>query len=169
MDIEVFDNYLERWELELKSSNTGAINRDTIFDALVLLFGDEIELYHPVDIWSLEISFEVGLSALKSFDFETFERIVTIELEFNPDELFQTKVRFKSKGLNIVIHKNDKDPFPSNPHGHIIDQNLKLDLSNGNCFRNRTFVRKIRKKELIQIREIAQSKFHSKLPELEIL
>ena len=29
------------------------------------------------------------------------------------------------------IHKNDADPFPSNPHAHNVESGLKLDLSTG--------------------------------------
>jgi len=33
----------------------------------------------------------------------------------------------KIDGNNITVHKNDPDPWPSSPHGHIYDKNLVVD------------------------------------------
>jgi hypothetical protein len=39
------------------------------------------------------------------------------------------EVTIKRDGCIWRIHKNDPDPFPSNPHAHNIESDLKLDLS----------------------------------------
>jgi len=58
----------------------------------------------------------------------------------------------KVKGQNWSIHKNDADPFPSDPHAHDYETGLKLDLTNGNLYRKRAFVESIPKKKLMAIR-----------------
>ena len=40
------------------------------------------------------------------------------------------EVTIKREGCAWRIHKNDSDPFPSNPHAHNVETGLKLDLSN---------------------------------------
>lgn len=68
------------------------------------------------------------------------------------------KERRKEKGEIWEIHKNDKDPFPSNPHAHNIETGEKLDLNNGNIYDSRTgnVIRKMKNKDL----ESLKSKFN---------
>lgn len=61
----------------------------------------------------------------------------------------------KAGGEVWHIHKNDGDPFPSNPHAHNLDTGLKLDLSTGALYRKRTYVGSIPKKALLTLRERA--------------
>lgn len=51
------------------------------------------------------------------------------------------------------IHKNDADPFPSNPHAHNLESGLKLHLGTGGLFRKRVLVDHIGPKDLEAIRE----------------
>ncbi len=52
-----------------------------------------------------------------------------------------------------MIHKNDKDPFPSSPHAHNKETGLKLDLTNGNLFfKGKDTKHSISKKDLLIIR-----------------
>ncbi len=54
------------------------------------------------------------------------------------------------------IHKNDPDPFPSDPHAHNVESGLKLDLSNGRLwFGTRDTEKSITRKHLIAIRDAA--------------
>ena len=78
------------------------------------------------------------------------------------------KVQIKSRGIIWVIHKYDADPFPSNSHAHQIDNNIKLDLSNGKCYRKREYLFSIGKKELKAIRMVANRTFKGKLPVLSL-
>ncbi len=71
----------------------------------------------------------------------------------------------KHKGEIWVIHKNDSDPFPSNPHAHNYSAGLKLHLGNGRLFLGKEYVNKLRKKDFLALR--SKIKFID-LPELEI-
>lgn len=44
------------------------------------------------------------------------------------------EVTIKRDGCLWRIHRNDVDPFPSNPHAHNVESGLKLDLSSGALF-----------------------------------
>lgn len=69
------------------------------------------------------------------------------------------EVRLKAKGEIWDIHKNDADPFPSNPHAHNVQTGVKLDLSNGDLYRKRTKLeQRVRKKDLETLRELAAAK-----------
>lgn len=67
-----------------------------------------------------------------------------------PKNLYEAQI--KSKGQIWVIHKNDQDPFPSDPHAHDYETGLKLDLSNGNLYHKKNLVNSINKKKLEIIR-----------------
>ncbi len=70
-----------------------------------------------------------------------------------------TEAMVKNDGCVWIIHKNDSDPFPSNPHAHNEESGLKLDLSNGKLYLRKEFAgEKIGKKELLKIRNIANEK-----------
>lgn len=60
--------------------------------------------------------------------------------------------RVKHKNQIWLIHKADRDPWPSNPHGDNPETGIKLDLSNGRLFRNRKEVGQLRRKDLDIIR-----------------
>lgn len=63
------------------------------------------------------------------------ELLAEIELEVSPipDGVYRhlDEVTIKRDGCIWRIHKNDADPFPSNPHAHNVESGLKLDLSTG--------------------------------------
>jgi hypothetical protein len=85
------------------------------------------------------------------------ELLATIEFEMSPiphgvvrqlDE-----VTIKREGCVWRIHKNDADPFPSNPHAHNVESGLKLDLSTGALyFRSRLSGKSIARRHLDFIR-----------------
>lgn len=168
MELEEFDRLLDRLENDLSRLHQKLIPREQIYDALFLLYGDSLGLYHPAELWDIEISHDEALGSLSKFDFKLLLNPIETDLDLNRDVLFQTKVKVKAGGFKIVIHKYDKDPFPSDPHGHIIEQNLKIDLSNGKCYRNRKEVSSIGKKKLIEVREEAQLRHKVALPPLTV-
>lgn len=92
-----------------------------------------------------------------NFDGLKFEILETVVLEESilppgiPIALNEQIV--KSKGEIWEIHKNDEDPFPSNPHAHNRENGYKLDLSNGELFKKRKYVKSIQKKKLMLIRD----------------
>lgn len=57
---------------------------------------------------------------------ELFESIVPPNIP-----IFLTHQQVKIKGEIWVVHKNDADPFPSNPHAHNYQSNLVVHLGNG--------------------------------------
>lgn len=67
------------------------------------------------------------------------------------------EVTIKRDGCVWRIHKNDADPFPSNPHAHNLESGLKLDLSTGGLYYQRQFTgKKISMKDLHYIRTQAE-------------
>jgi hypothetical protein len=73
-----------------------------------------------------------------------------------PANIYEAEI--KIKGQIWIIHKNDVDPFPSDPHAHNYETGLKLDLSNGFLYRKKEFVESINKKKLVAIREKCSDK-----------
>jgi len=69
------------------------------------------------------------------------------------------EVTIKRDGCIWRIHKNDADPFPSNPHAHNVESGLTLDLSNGDLFfGSRPTGKSVAKKHLEFIRAAAEAK-----------
>lgn len=146
-----------------------SIQREEIFLALFILLADKHNLEWQGDLWDVKLDYEEALLLLQEFDFTIFSAKFSIDQEVLPKNiLIRYKVRIKSKGLIWIVHKYDKDPFPSNPHAHQLDNNIKLDLSNGKCFKIREHVHTLKKKDLILIREEAKKVFDGELPTLEI-
>ena len=140
-----------------------------IFDSLFILLSDKYNLEWPGDLWDIDVDFEEAKKLLTAFDFNEIINKIEVQSEIIPrDLLIQFKVKIKSKGLIWIIHKNDKDPFPSNPHAHELDNNIKLDLSDGKCYKKKQLIYTLKKRDLLIIREEANKKFKGELPELEI-
>ncbi len=96
---------------------------------------------------------------------------ITIEESILPewfdDSLIKANIKFK--GDKWVIHKNDKDNFPSNPHAHNYATNSKLHLGNGQLFSGKILSGQIKRKDLIMLRQLIQQRVESlNLPELKI-
>jgi hypothetical protein len=145
------------------------ITREEIFDALFIGLVDELNLEWQGDLWDLEMNFDEALQSIKNFDFSILNQNIVIDKVVFPSELLLNyKVRIKSKGLIWIIHNNDKDPFPSNPHAHQLENNIKLDLSNGKCYKLRKHIYTLKKKDLVLIRKKAKTVFKGKLPELKL-
>lgn len=168
MEIEEFDDFIEQLVNLISIHQKKEIERELVFNALFMVYGDKQGLDHPVNVWDIDVSFDEAFESLKKFDFDIFLTPIQIDIDFDRDELFGTKAKIKAAGFQVVIHRYDKDPFPSNPHGHICGQNIKIDLRNGKCYRNRDFVRKLRKKKLLELRQKATFNFKGDLPPLEI-
>jgi hypothetical protein len=68
---------------------------------------------------------------------------------------FIIRADMKLEGQKWRFHKNDKDPFPSKPHGHNYDRNTKLDLKTGLIYDDKLeVVGRIKEKSLNQILEL---------------
>jgi hypothetical protein len=60
----------------------------------------------------------------------------------------QGLIDVKIGGDRVSIHKNDADPWPSQPHGHYVDKPHTLD-SEGNLYDSRTrqYIGRLKKKQ----------------------
>ena len=79
--------------------------------------------------------------------------------------VFLVHQQVKIKGEIWVIHKNDVDPFPSNPHAHNYQNNLVVHLGNGMIYKKRKLVGKLEKKKLSLLRSEIKN---IELPELSL-
>ena len=169
-------NRIEKWEMILESlvihfasSHSGTLTREHIFDVLFILMGDKHKIEWAGDLYDIEIELKEAIELLSNFDFNVLYSTIETEEGFIPDEfLIQYKVRIKNKGLTWIIHKYDADPFPSNPHAHQLNNNIKLDLSNGNCYKIREYIHTVHKKDLLLIRELFAQKYKGNLPPIAI-
>jgi len=157
LTIEEFDDLLENWSIEISRAFGCNVSRAKIFEALFMILGDKYNLEFPLDLWDIDIKFEDGLKYLKEFDFTSFDHQFEIDLSFDRNILFSTKAKLKAAGFVLHIHRYDQDPFPSNPHAHVVDQNIKIDLSKGNCYRCRTLIKTIKNNDLMKIRTKAEA------------
>lgn len=72
---------------------------------------------------------------------------------------------FKSDGSIWRIHRNDADPFPSNPHAHNLETGLKLDLRNGLLYLgSKPAGGMFKRKHLLTLRRLAEEKGFSLPP-----
>lgn len=117
------------------------------------------------------LSAEQMVSLLEGYHFaQTLER-VRAENTFIPRGL-STRLdeeRRKMKGEQWEIHKNDVDPWPSDPHAHNVETGYKLNLATGDLHnprkrRNESFLKRMPKKQLLALRSL----FTTPLPDLDI-
>jgi hypothetical protein len=152
-------------------SNKSQVNitEKEIVQALIMRLGDKFGLEHPAQVWDLPIDLQDAQNALDDFNFHSLNAtIITDGSELEGIALFETKALIKAAGQIWIIHRYDADPFPSNPHAHNLEQNIKLSLSDGRCFQNRLLLKTLRKKDLLAIRAAAAERYKGPLPELEV-
>lgn len=144
------------------------ITKESVFAALFMVFGDKFDLEWGGDLWDVDIPFEASFEALKEIDFDLFEKIIETDINvLHGAILIEKKHSFKVKGV-WRLHKYDADPFPSCPHLHELDQNIKLDLRNGNCYRKKQYRKTISKKTLLELRKQILEIWDGELPPLEV-
>jgi hypothetical protein len=145
------------------------IEKQDVFNALFLLLESKYDLEWPGDLWDVEMEFNEVLNLLQDYDFDFVLHEIETPKDIFPDDLLaQYKVKIKANGLIWFIHNYDPDPFPSSPHAHQIENNIKLDLSNGKCYKKREYVYSIARKDLVSFRKRASAIYKGKLPHLEI-
>ena len=168
-------DYIIHWETLLAESsrwfsyNKGLdVSSENVLEALFMVLEEKKYLEWIGDVYDQELNLQEIIEVLKSFDFGVFDNVVRTE-EIIPRELrINYKVRVKDSGIIWIIHKYDQDPFPSNPHAHNIDNNFKLHLGNGICFKKREKVYQISRKNLLEIRKKIENSINIKLPDLDI-
>ena len=97
------------------------------------------------------------VETLRSYDFSKPIVLATVEFDESiiPDGVPIRLVEAIAKSKNEVweVHKYDKDPFPSNPHAHNLQNGLKMHLGTGELYRKRECVGKVKAKHLNAIRQ----------------
>ena len=123
---------------------------------------DQLEPRRSEEFLHSQLDKEKILGLVGSYDFRRlFPEVlamVTLDESIIPPGVLRRldEKTIKSKGEVWRIHKNDSDPFPSNPHAINLESGLKLNLSTGDLYLKTTPVGQISKKDLIRIREKAQ-------------
>jgi hypothetical protein len=167
MEIDDFISLLNNVADHFKQERNLDITPSNIEDALFLRLSDKYGFEWRGSLWDINISKEEAILSLTGFDFSLLNARLETDTDILPSALLlEHKVRIKSNGIIWIIHLYDKDPFPSNPHAHQLENNIKLDLSTGKCFKSRNYIHTISKKDLLEIRNKAEKVFKGKLPEL---
>lgn len=139
--------------MNISSQQKKNISSQQIRDALVLYYDVDCE----VDLLSLELTSKEITTLLSDFDFDCLIPLAEILLETSilPDNVPLRFVEAQAKHINEiwVVHKNDVDPFPSNPHAHMLGTGYKLHLGNGWLYQKREKISVIKWKDLLAIRE----------------
>ncbi|MBT7259670.1 MAG: hypothetical protein HN888_00970 [Desulfobacula sp.] len=110
-----------------------------------------------VGLLDKDLTSEKMIDLLCDYDFKRPNIIGQIELDESilPEgtpKLF-TEQTIKIKGEVWMIHKNDADPFPSNPHAHNYDSGFSLHLGTGEFFKKREPKGFLNCKKLILVRD----------------
>ncbi|EIO9265631.1 MULTISPECIES: hypothetical protein [Vibrio harveyi group] len=149
------------------SNNELSLNVDDIQNALV----EVLNLSCSTRLLYQDLPAKKMKELLSSFDFSKYypEFICDIELEEsivpNGIPVALTEQTVRSKGEVWRIHKNDADPFPSNPHAHNYPKNLVAHLGNGDLYRKKQVLGKLNKKDLEKLRSLIKN---VSLPALEV-
>lgn len=164
--IEKLDLVLSKLQEEFSKLGSSQISKENVYDALYLELKEKYEFEHPTQLWDIDADFKELKEILSDFDFKTVLFPIETSRNLIPRGfVVGYKISIKSKKLIWRIHKYDLDPFPSNPHAHLIDSNIKMDLTNGKCYKGKKYIITIPKKELLKLREKAQ--IHFELPPLK--
>lgn len=135
------------------------LTRGDVLEGLLLHLGDVRGVWHLTDLWDIEISMEEAERIVREVDYSFRDSTIEFDVESLPSNaLFRTKVAVKSGGMKWVVHASDPDPFPSDPHAHCYDQNIKLDLISGECYRGRKPIGSLNTKELMAIRKLFEQR-----------
>jgi hypothetical protein len=130
------------------------IECDHVEAALVEVFA----LDDSTELLDLGLSRDKILSAVDSYDFRRFfpQPLATLAVEDSIiprggiRRLVEQTVRVHGEVWRV--HRNDADPFPSNPHAHNLESGLKLHLGTGELFLGKQFAGTINRKDLLAIR-----------------
>lgn len=126
---------------------------EEVREALVVVLNAEDQFA----LLSRKITANEIVSILTNYSFA--KPIIVAEVEFSesiiPDCVPIRLVEAQAKHNNEIwlVHLNDADPFPSNPHAHNEMNGLKLHLGTGELYRRRKLVGKVREKDLLAIRK----------------
>ncbi|WP_142685957.1 hypothetical protein [Chitinophaga polysaccharea] len=167
-DLLIWEQLLSKLQTELiRYRNGERISLNDISNAICILLSDHPEFEHPLDMYSIEPNFDILFNDLKDYRFE-FNRFSFESSKEGIDiSLSEIKGQIKHKGIVWVLHKYDADPFPSSPHAHNLLNGLKLHLGTGAIYQKKKAVGQLRKKEILEIRDLFIEKGFA-MPSIEI-
>lgn len=134
------------------------ITRADLLSALLLAHPLYRECERAVEIWDMPAEADDIEAFAMSFDFASISSRIELDIDLPTQYRVDYKVRVKNCGQIWVVNQNDKDPFPSMPHAHLLDSMVKLDLATGDLYHKRTHVKSISRKNLLEIRELLQAR-----------
>ena len=129
------------------------------------------DLDHLTELLNAKWTPDSIVERLRDYDFRRLRHktVDTVRLQESivPDGVLRllTEERIRQRGEVWEVHKNDADPFPSNPHAHNYQSGHTLHLGNGDLYLRRKLVGKIRQKNLVDLRKRIRS---VSLPPLEV-
>ncbi|MGH1374133.1 MAG: hypothetical protein ACRBBW_18980 [Cellvibrionaceae bacterium] len=153
--------------IENLSSSELSITSHDIQNALV----EVLDLNCSTDLLYMDLPAVKIIELLSSFDFSKYHPEILCEIMVDesivpsdiPISLTEQTVR--TKGEVWRIHKSDADPFPSNPHAHNYPKNLVAHLGNGDLYRKKKVLGRLKKKDLNNLRGLIKN---VSLPSLEV-
>ena len=153
-EVKYFREELKKARAKLELFYGRSFSDDELYPALAIYY-DLSDM--PPNIIFKRLSSIQMIDALKDYDFVSRIPIgsIVIEKTIIPSGFPRLSQRalIKVEGELWRIHLYDKNPFPSNPHAHNLETNLRLHLGSGELFQKRQLVGKIAKKDLLLIRE----------------
>lgn len=110
-----------------------------------------------LNVIDAEMTAEGMIKLLRDFPFSShkviYELVLTENILDGIASIILLEKRIKVNGHIWEIHKNDVDPFPSDPHAHSVESSVKLHLGTGDIYIKRNIVGRIKVKELEEIRK----------------
>jgi hypothetical protein len=167
-EVNYFREELKKARIELEIFYYRSFSDDDLYLALANYY-DMLDM--PPNLIFKKLSSVQMIDALKDYDLASRYHLGSVVLNKTiiPRGFprLSRRVLVKVEGEIWQIHLYDKDPFPSNPHAHNFETNLKLHLGNGKLFNKRQLVGRVAKKDLPLIRERINIEFKViVLPEL---
>ncbi|SDP13008.1 hypothetical protein SAMN05428975_0416 [Mucilaginibacter sp. OK268] len=156
--------------IKLRGDGYSFLELDSIYQILIYQL-DCTEVY--TEIIHKELSSDEMVYHIKEFFKTSGLPIGSVVFDIEDEEDGRNlnaleKAIFRENGSVWIIHKNDADPFPSNPHAHKLDSFVKLHLGNGKLYRKTQVYGQLPKKELERLRDkIAKGMKDIVLPVLE--
>jgi hypothetical protein len=124
---------------------------------------DALDMEDQIAVMGAKLSVEHMESALKGYSPPELLGEIELEDSIIPDgvPINLREATAKHRGEVWRVHRSDADPFPSNPHAHCLEHDLKLHLGTGELFRRRTLVGKLPSKDLVTLRKKLGDKLHN--------
>jgi len=166
MDLtELMQLYFSESEKALKKLNESRSGLRDISDLeFQIALGKKLGLEptETLNVIESRLSSEEMIELLNDYPFSTHEVIFKFRLDEDilneiPGISLLTEKRMKVGGYIWEVHKNDLDPFPSNPHAHDLQSARKLHLVSGEIYISKNPVGRIKERHLKQIRSLLSS------------